>query len=92
MADVDEQTVAGGAAGYESVASLDALAQVTELHESGVIERLDLEQALARAARQTNSTQHACNAHNNTRAARRTSMSHSVEPESSVGWCFSIIS
>ena len=42
MADVDKQNVAAGAAGNESVGSLDALTKVAQLHESGVIERLDL--------------------------------------------------
>ena len=73
MADVDEQNVAEGAAGYESVASLDALAKVTEFHESGVVERLDLGKALAVATAKKQQT------------SRRTSMSHSVDPESSVG-------
>jgi hypothetical protein len=54
VADVDEQNVAEGAAGYESVASLDALAKVTEFHESGVIERLDLGKALAVATAKNN--------------------------------------
>ena len=43
MADIDEQHMATGAAGYESVRASDELAKVTELNESGVVKGLDLD-------------------------------------------------
>ncbi len=48
MADVDEQNVAAGAAGHESVGALNALAKVSELHKSGVVEGLDLNKRQSR--------------------------------------------
>ncbi len=50
MADVDEQHVAADAAGYESVGARDAFTKVTELNESGVIERLNLAKCEMRGA------------------------------------------
>jgi hypothetical protein len=50
VADIDEQHMAAGAAGYESVRASDTLAKVAELHESGVVEGLDLDKRYRMAA------------------------------------------
>jgi hypothetical protein len=50
VTEVYEQSVAAGAAGNESVGTLDALTKFTKLYESGVVERLNLGEGVKNSA------------------------------------------